>query len=89
MNYLRAIGGAMKWTLGAAWLWAACCGLALALPPGPAQPEAADSSSNYALPYALVVLGILLGLVAVLRSTARRERETPEEYQSKDMLKAD
>ena len=29
---------------------------------------------------------VFLGLLVALRSTSRRERERPEEYQSKDLL---
>ncbi len=53
------------------------------------RPAAADSSNNYALPYALVIMVVALGMLVVLRGSIRRERERPEEYQSKDMLARD
>ncbi len=90
MKYLRIIGSAMKWTALAAWGWTVACSHALALPPAPGgAPAAADSSNNYALPYALVIMVVALGMLVVLRGSMRRERERPEEYQSKDMLARD
>jgi hypothetical protein len=90
MKYVRIIGGAMKWTALAAWGWTVGCSHALAQAPAPGgTPTTSDSSSNYALPYVLVIMAIALGMLVVLRGSSRREREKPEEYQSKDMLSRD
>ena len=89
MKYLRIIGGAMKWTALAAWVWTVACNPVLAQAPAPGTPAAADSSNNYALPYALVIMVVALGMLVVLRGSIRRERERPAEYQSKDMLSRD
>jgi hypothetical protein len=63
-------------------------GLALAQVKPPAEPESTSGASNaYALPYALVLLCVILGLLVVLHASHRREREAPEQYESKEMLK--
>ena len=67
---------------------------ALAPSPGgssPATPGApptapAESGADFTLPYALVILGIGLGLLIVLHPTHRREREKPEQYQEKKVM---
>ncbi len=90
MKYLRVMGGAMKWTALAAWSWTVCYGTALAVPPVPGGAnEPLDTASNYTLPYALIVMTIFLGLLVVLHGSSRREREKPEEYKSKELLKED
>lgn len=72
MKYLRIIGGAMKWTALAAWVWTVACNPVLAQAPAPGTPAAADSSNNYALPYALVIMVVALGMLVVLRGSMRR-----------------
>ena len=90
MKYLRVMGGAMKWTALAAWSWTACCGTLLAESPLPGgSKEPLDTASNYTLPYALIIMTIALGLLVVLHGSSRREREKPEEYQSKELLKGE
>ncbi len=90
MKCLRAIGQSMKWAAPAAWGWVVCHGTALAAPPLPAPVEDGVGASNsFALPYALVIMVVALGMLVVLRGSMRRERERPEEYQSKDMLARD
>ena len=54
--------------------------------PGPKGEEKPDPNSVYALPYALVILAVLLGLLVVLRASNRRDREKPEEYESNKEL---
>jgi hypothetical protein len=67
--------------------WVICHGTALAAPPLPAPAEDGVGASNsFALPYALVIMCVVLGMLVVLRPSGRRERETPEEYRSKEML---
>jgi hypothetical protein len=90
MKYLHTISGVMTWTALAAWGWTLACSHALAAAPVPgAAPEAGDSSTSYALPYALVIGAVALGMLVVLRASSRREREKPEEYHSKDMFSRD
>ena len=86
MKYLRAIGAAMTWAALAAWGWVVSQGTALAAPvPVPAD-TGEGASNSYALPYAVVILTVILGLLVVLRSSGRRDREKPEEYRSKEEM---
>ena len=91
MKYLRIIGSAMKWTALAAWGWTVACSHALALPPAPGgAPAAADSSNNYALPYALVIMVVALGMLVVLRGSiaprARKARRVSEQGHARARL---
>jgi hypothetical protein len=66
-----------------AWCWGACCGTALAQE---TQSTEGESATAYALPYGLVMAAIVLGLLVVLKSSSRHDREKPEQYKSKDLL---
>ena len=65
----------------AGWIVAGGYALAQAPPTAPAE-----SGADFTLPYALVILGIGLGLLIVLHPTHRREREKPEQYQEKKVM---
>jgi SNF family Na+-dependent transporter len=45
-----------------------------------AAEEESEGGGDYALPYALVILGIGLGLLVVCRESGRRDRAKPEQY---------
>ena len=57
--------------------WMAIQSSALAQPPANKSAE----GGSYVLPYAIVIFGIALGLLFVLRSSHRRERAKPEQYE--------
>jgi hypothetical protein len=85
MKHLRTICQAMTWAALGAWCWFLSEGVALAVPP--VQPkDSSETTGAFALPYAFVILAFALGILVVVRSANRREREKPEEYQSKDLL---
>jgi hypothetical protein len=71
----------MAWTLAAGTAWAGA--------PPQTPMEATGSVTAWTLPYAIVMLGIGLGLLVVLRPSHRRERERPEEYVERNILQQD
>jgi hypothetical protein len=78
----RVIGGAAAMAAG----WLASAQFALAQAPAPAPAAAADSGADFTLSYALVILGIALGMMIVLQPSHRRDRAKPEQYQEKKIL---
>jgi len=78
MSHLRAIWRALKTLLLAVACWAALYGTALAKT-GEAVEETKPSGMAWTVSYALVVLGLALGLITVLRPGKRRERARSEE----------
>ena len=78
----------MKSAVLAAWCWALWGDVALAAgPPRPNDPS--ETAIPYTGPYALVIFSVILGLLVVLRSKERRDRDKPEEYHSLELLKED
>ena len=77
MNHLKSIWPAMKVLLLAALGWATAHAAAVAKD---AEPAEADKGGTWVLSYALVLLGIGLGMLIMLRSSRRRERAKPEQY---------
>jgi hypothetical protein len=71
-------------SLATAWLVAATQTLA-ADPPAPAPAD--NGSGDYVLSYLVVILGIVLGLLVVAKSSARRDRDRPAGYVEKDFTK--
>jgi hypothetical protein len=65
--------------------WCGACSMALAQKPG-APPES-TASTDYTIAYFLLILGVALGLVFVLKSSNRRDRDRPEGYVEKNVLK--
>jgi len=63
--------------------WAALAATALAR--RGATPEKKEEGS-FLMSYALVVLGIGLGMLVVCKSSKRRERDTPEQYGEKKKI---
>ena len=60
-----AVGLSLAWT---AAVWAQT-------PPGPGSSSSSSTSGgDYVLPYALVILSVLLGVFLVVRTTKRRDR---------------
>ena len=57
--------------------WLAVHGTALARQ---AKEETEGGSGSYVAPYAIVLLGVGLGLLLVCRASRRRERARPESY---------
>jgi hypothetical protein len=78
MTHLRAICRALKTLLLAVACWAALYGTALAKKPEAVE-EPKGSGMGWTVSYALVLLGVALGLIAVLRPGKRRERARSEE----------
>jgi apolipoprotein N-acyltransferase len=69
-----AAAAAAAWAAGLSSAWAQ---------PG-AGPE--KTSYDYTFAYALVLLGVVLGLLCVLRPSGRRHEVRPEQYVSKNVL---
>lgn len=85
MSYLQAVrrGGTIAFLTIGGWLVAHGTTLAQ----GAAKPPENDGGS-YVLSYALVLLGIGLGLLLVCRPSHRRDRARPEVYdESKALIK--
>jgi heme/copper-type cytochrome/quinol oxidase subunit 2 len=65
--------------------WLAIYGAALAQMPG--KPKAAPAqninSMTYVMAYFLVIFGVALGMLFVCRSSNRRERARPEQFEAK------
>jgi len=79
MKRLRAI---RRWSgPAAAFGWLALAGAPLARAAAAAEQAAPSSGANkYLASYAIVLLGIGLGLLFVCNSARRRDRESPEKY---------
>jgi len=77
MDYLKSICRALKLFLAVCWCSAALHATALAQA---AKEEAGDKKGSWVFSYALVLLGIGLGMLVVLRSSRRRERAKPQQY---------
>ncbi|MGD0900527.1 MAG: hypothetical protein ABR915_22060 [Thermoguttaceae bacterium] len=59
-------------------------GLSCALAQPPASPQ--KTSYDYSFAYGLVILGVMLGLLCVLRPSGRRREAKPQQYVSKNIL---
>ena len=57
--------------------WLAVHGAVLAQGP---EKKVDGNAGSYVLPYAVVILGIALGMLCVCRSSGRRDRARPEQY---------
>ena len=69
--------------------WLALHGAALAQRQPPIKPIEGQNlnSTVYVMAYGLVLLGIVLGMLLVCRSSNRRERARPEQYAESKVLK--
>jgi hypothetical protein len=79
---MKTVLGAVRLAAGAAAVWAAGVSPALAQSAGAAESAAYD----YTFAYFLVLLGVVLGLLCVLRPSGRRHEAGPEMYVSKNIL---
>ncbi|HUT11394.1 MAG TPA: hypothetical protein VMY42_12915 [Thermoguttaceae bacterium] len=80
MNRLRRFSHTFRIATAAAVCWLALHGTALAAPPQ----EEGDKGAAWFLGYALVVLGIGLGMLFVGRSSRRREEAKKEMFAETD-----
>jgi len=80
MNRLRMIYQRLTILAVAAACWLASHGIALAQPPE----QVVDKGASWFLGYALVVLGIGLGMLVVCRSSRRREEAKKEMFAESD-----
>jgi SNF family Na+-dependent transporter len=78
MKYLRLLGRGGKLVFFTTACWLVVHGTVLAQVP-PKKEETGGGS--YVLPYMLVLLGIGLGMLCVCRSSGRRDRAKPEQYE--------
>lgn len=60
----------------AAWAAFDVAAFAQSMPAGQEKPE-----GSYVVPYMIVLLGVGLGMAVLCRSSSRRERATPEQYE--------
>jgi hypothetical protein len=68
--------------------WLAVHGTVLAQqPPNKADSGGGGGGGVYVASYAIVILGIALGLLLVCRPSRRRDRAKPEQYDEKGLLK--
>lgn len=58
---------------------------ALAQPNTPATSGGSGSGTEYVLPYMVVILSLVLGLMVVARGSNRRDRERPAGYVEKKL----
>jgi len=82
MTYLRSLGLKLTMFTLAALLWTAIHGTALARGGAPKQEDdGGGGASAWTMPYFLVILAIGMGMLAVCRSSRRRDRARPESYE--------
>lgn len=87
MNYLRRICRIVNRAVLLLACWVALFEVAMAEKKAPPAPPPSEGSSfDYTLQYFIVILGIALGLLLVLRSSNRQERDHPEQYVGKNLL---
>jgi hypothetical protein len=75
-------------SLCATTIWLITAGLALAQPNQPASSGGGGGGDSmaYVLPYMVVILALVLGMLVVARSSSRREREKPAGYVEKKVM---
>jgi hypothetical protein len=74
-------------SLAAVAVWLTAASLAVAQPNPPAGSGGSSGGMDYVLSYMVVILAIVLGMLAVARSSNRRERERPTGYVGKSSMK--
>ena len=88
MKYLSWIWRSSKLTLFALAGWLAIGGAALhAAAVAEEAGKKSDGGGSYLLSYALTVMGIVLGLLFVCRTSRRRDRARPEQYGETKVVK--
>jgi hypothetical protein len=75
-------------SLFVAAIWLMAASIAFAQPNQPAGSGGGGSgdSMSYMLPYMVVILALVLGMMVVARSSSRRERERPAGYVEKKII---
>jgi hypothetical protein len=66
--------------------WLAVHGTAAAQVAQQGQKKQEAEGGSYVLAYGLVILGIALGLLVVCRSSRRRDRAKPEQYEESKVM---
>jgi hypothetical protein len=79
MKYLRLIGRVGRIGSGAVAGWLAVAAAAFAQQPAPKKEEI--SGGDYVMAYGVVILCVALGMLFVCRSSSRRDRAKPENYE--------
>jgi len=72
--------------VSAAWLIATAQALAAAPPPINKEGGGDDFEGAYLLAYMVVVLGIVLGMLVVAKTSNRRDRDRPAGYVEKNIM---
>ncbi len=80
MHRLRTIWRRMTVPASAAAWWLSIQGEALAQAGKPDGSAPSGGGNQYLMSYAVVILGILLGVLFVCNSSRRRDRAKPEAY---------
>jgi hypothetical protein len=88
MKRFQSFRHTLKWA-AMTLAWAILAGAAWAGQPPQSPLQTTGDATAWTLPYAIVMLGIVLGLLVVLRPSHRRERERPEEYVERNILQQD
>jgi hypothetical protein len=83
MRRAEILGRSLYLVLWTAVVWLAVYGVAWAQEAG----GASASPRDFLLPYALVFLAIILGLLIVCSPSRRRERERPEQYEGSSLTR--
>ena len=83
MSCLKVFGRGVRSVALAAIGWLALHGAALAAQPGQ---KTDNKGGSYVASYALVLLGVGLGLMLVCRASHRRDRARPEQYDETKVL---
>ena len=83
MTSVRQMWRAARISLLALIGWLTSYGFASAQPPPKPLPGQAINSEVYVFAYFIVIFGVALGMLFVCRSSNRRERARPEQYELK------
>lgn len=85
MKFLQSLCRTFKFVLLVLASWAAVVETALADRAEDTPPS--GGFTDYTVAYFLVLMGIMVGLLLVLRSSNRREEEGPQQYVEKNVVK--
>jgi len=85
MNRMLRILQTFLFFLSATVVWFLATTQALAQAPAAPKPEE-SGLTDYMLSYMVVILGIVLGLLVVAKTSSRRDRERPAGYVEKNIL---
>jgi hypothetical protein len=85
MKHVVRILRAILFYFSATAVWLLLATQAVAQPSSP-TPKAEEGITDYTLSYMVVVLGIVLGLLVVAKTSNRRDRERPAGYVEKNIM---